>query len=121
MANSVNIIIDAHFPRNLVWLFQEFAINAYHTLGMPNKNQTTDSQILDFADMHNAIVMTKDADFVDSFYLQNRPKKLFLVSTGNIKNSELKLLLTNHLKEILTFFEEFNFIELTSSQIIVHQ
>lgn len=116
-----NIIIDAHFPRNLVWFFQEFSVNAYHTLGMPNKNQTTDSQILDFADTHNAIVMTKDADFVDSFYLQNRPKKLLLISTGNIKNSELKQLLADNLAQIVNLFDEFDFIELTNQQIVIHQ
>lgn len=117
----MNVVIDAHFPRNLVWLFQEFNINAYHTLGMPNQNQTTDNEILDFADEYNAIVMSKDADFVDSFYLQNRPKKLLLISTGNIKNSELKQLLTNHLTEVIDCFKDFNFIELTNHQIIIHQ
>lgn len=91
----MKVIIDAHFPRNLVWLFDEFGITAYHTLGMPNQNQTTDSEILDFANQYDCIVMTKDADFVDSFYVQNRPNKLLLISTGNIKNSELKALLIN--------------------------
>lgn len=72
----MNVVIDAHFPRNLVWLFQEFGVNAYHTLGMPNQNQTTDNQILDFAENNDGVVMTKDADFVNSFYLQGRPKKI---------------------------------------------
>lgn len=81
----MNIIIDAHFPSSLVWLFDGFGISAYHTLDIPNQNQTKDSEILDFADGHDYVVMTKDADFVDSFYVQNRPKKLLLVSIGNIK------------------------------------
>lgn len=73
----MQVVIDAHFPRNLVWLFQEVGVLAFHTLGMPNQNQTTDNQILDFADLNDCVVMTKDADFVDSFYLQNRPKNCY--------------------------------------------
>lgn len=117
----MNIIIDTHFPRNLVWLFQEFGVNAYHTLGMPNQNYTSDNEILDFANDNNCVVMSKDSDFVDSFYLQNRPKKLLLISTGNIKNSDLKTLLSNHLNELIALFDEFDFIELTNEQIIIHQ
>lgn len=65
--------------------------------------------------------MSKDSDFVDSFYLQNRPKKLLLISTDNIKNSDLKTLLSNHLNELIALFDEFDFIELTNEQILVHQ
>ncbi len=37
------------------------------------------------------IVMTKNADFVDSFWLKHELYKLLLISTGNIKNAELMI------------------------------
>lgn len=88
---------------------------------MPNQNYTSDNEILDFADDNNCVVMSKDSDFVDSFYLQNRPKKLLLISTGNIKNSDLKTLLSSHLNKLIALFDEFDFIELTNEQIVIHQ
>lgn len=117
----MNVIIDAHFPRNLVWLFQEFGFYAYHTLGLPNQNFTTDNQILTFAEVHDCVVMTKDADFVNSFYLQGRPKKLLLVSTGNIRNGDLKNLLSANLTEIFTLLADNHFLELTQEHLIIHE
>jgi predicted nuclease of predicted toxin-antitoxin system len=38
------------------------------------------------------VVVTKDSDFVNSFLLSRRPRKLLLVSTGNIGNAELEAL-----------------------------
>ena len=35
------------------------------------------------------VVITKDADFVNSFLLHGQPHELLLVSTGNISTSEL--------------------------------
>ncbi len=74
----MNIIIDAHFPRKLVLIFREVGFIAFHTLGMPEQNRTTDQQILAFAEEHDCIVMTKDADFVDSYHLYNKPNKAII-------------------------------------------
>ena len=48
-----------------------------------------DTELLDLADQLNRIIISKDADFYDSFILSGRPKKLLLITTGNISNQEL--------------------------------
>lgn len=46
--------------------------DAVHTLDLPNRNRTTDSEVIDTADRDGRVVITKDADFVDSHLLQQR-------------------------------------------------
>jgi predicted nuclease of predicted toxin-antitoxin system len=81
-------LIDAQLPRRLAHMLQQLGHTAYHTLDLPQPNRTDDNDIMQFADIHNCIVMTKDSDFVDAFYLQHRPQKLWLLSTGNISNRD---------------------------------
>ncbi len=62
---------------------------AVHTLDLPDANRTTDEQIIDLADLEGRVVVSKDADFVDSHILRSRPAKLLLISTGNLRNRDL--------------------------------
>lgn len=67
------------------------------------------------------VVITKDVDFLESFLLQQRPYKLLLVTTGNIRNSELETLFLNHLIQIVELFEQQSYLELSRNTLIVHQ
>jgi predicted nuclease of predicted toxin-antitoxin system len=60
-----------------------------HTDDLPGKDYTTDKEIREISVKENRIVITKDSDFLDSFYVKGSPPKLLLVSTGNIKNKVL--------------------------------
>ncbi len=66
------------------------------------------------------IVVTKDADFVQSFLLQGRPHKLLLVSTGNISNNDLLTLFEAKLTPMVESFETVDFVELTREFLILH-
>lgn len=77
----MNFLIDAHLPRRLAYVLQEYGHAAFHTLDLPHRNRTNDDEIMQFAERHDCIVTTKDSDFVDAFYLQHRPQKLWLLST----------------------------------------
>lgn len=65
-------------------------------------------------------MVTKDADFVNSFHLHRQPYKLLLVSTGNIKNSELEALFIANMELISEAFDVFDFIEVNRDKIIFH-
>ena len=82
--------MDAQLPRRVAAWLAAAGYDAVHTLNMPNANRTTDEQIIDAADQEQRVVVTKDADFVDSHLLHARPAKLLLISTGNISNQELE-------------------------------
>jgi len=66
------------------------------------------------------VIITKDADFVDSFLLFYRPYKLLLISTGNITNADLEHLFMGQIPTITTAFESYDYLELTRDTLIFH-
>ena len=56
-------------PRRLVDFFREQGCDVIHTLSLPEGNYTQDSDVIRYADMQQRIVVSKDADFVNSFLL----------------------------------------------------
>ena len=66
------------------------------------------------------MVVTKDADFVSSFIVSHQPRKLLLISTGNIGNTELEAIFLPNLPAIVTAFTTYDFIELTRTTLIMH-
>lgn len=66
------------------------------------------------------MVVTKDADFVNSFHLRQAPHKLLLISTGNIRNTDLAQLMLANLDLLVSNLEQFDFVELNRTAVIVH-
>jgi predicted nuclease of predicted toxin-antitoxin system len=65
------------------------------------------------------VVITKDADFVDTHVLHGRPAKLLLISTGNISNRDLEALMVPLIPDIVREFGSHSFLELGHSSITV--
>lgn len=92
-----------------------------HTLDLPQQNATSDSSINALSITQQRIVITKDSDFVDSFLTIQEPYKLLLISTGNIKNSELETLFATHLIQIINLLHHHSYIEISQKFLIIHQ
>jgi predicted nuclease of predicted toxin-antitoxin system len=116
----MNFLVDAQLPRRLAHHLREAGHDARHTLDLPNQNRTTDDEINELSAREQRIVVTKDADFVNSFYTSHMPYKLLLISTGNITNVELETLLMSELTAIADGFATYDYIELTRSALIFH-
>jgi predicted nuclease of predicted toxin-antitoxin system len=116
----MKFLVDAQLPRRLVARLREAGHEVIHTLDLPLGNRTPDSIINELSTNEGYVVVTKDADFVNSFLLHRRPRKLLLISTGNIRNSELESLFTSHLENIAGQFDLFDFIEVNREAIIFH-
>jgi predicted nuclease of predicted toxin-antitoxin system len=86
----VKFLIDAQLPRLLSNWLNSTGHDSIHTLDLPDGNRTSDIDISEIAEREMRIVVTKDSDFVDSFLLNHSPRKLLLISTGNINNRELE-------------------------------
>lgn len=108
----MNVLVDAHLPRRAAGWFAAAGCDAIHTLDLPDGNRTTDTQINDLAERDGRIVVTKDADFVDSHLLRGRPAKLLLISTGNIRNRDLEALLVPLIPDLIREFLAHDFLEL---------
>ncbi len=114
-------LIDANLPYKLAKRLKVRGFDALHTDDLPNKERTTDKEIRDISISQNRIVITKDSDFLDTHLINNIPRKLLLVSTGNIVNKELFLLFDNHFNEIVKLFDIYDLVEINNLEIIVHE
>lgn len=65
----MKFLCDVHIPLKLVKLLQESGFTAMHVNLLPDKWCTPDTEICRFADAENFIVVTKDADFRNSFFV----------------------------------------------------
>ena len=79
----MKLLVDAQLPRRIVVWLRAAGFDAVHTVDLPGANRTSDSIILRVAAAEQRVVITKDADFVDSFLLAHSPEKLLLISIGN--------------------------------------
>jgi predicted nuclease of predicted toxin-antitoxin system len=115
----VKFLIDAQLPRRMSGWLKAGGGDALHTLDLPARNRTPDADVTGHADREGRIVITKDADFVDSHLLHGHPERLLLVSTGNISNDELNALMAPLIPDILREFRTGRFVELTRAGLIV--
>ncbi len=116
----MNFLVDAHLPRRLVRRLQEAGHDALHTLDLPAGNRTTDNEINALSLRENRVVITKDADFVNSYFLAGQPYKLLVISTGNITNVELEAVFMPNISLIVSALQTNNYVELTRTTLIIH-
>ena len=115
----MKFVVDAQLPRRVAAWLAANGCDAVHTLDLPDKNRTTDQQILDLANREQRVVVTKDADFVDSHVLHSQPAMLLLISTGNISNRDLETLMVPLIPLIVQEFQTHSFLELGCAGIVV--
>jgi predicted nuclease of predicted toxin-antitoxin system len=116
----MKFLLDAQLPRRLAVRLQAAEHDAIHTLDLPPGNRTSDSIINEISSNEDRVVVTKDADFVNSFLIARRPYKLLLISTGNIKNNELEIILLGNIKAIVESFISPDFIEISRTSFMAH-
>ena len=64
--------------------------------------------------------MTKDDDFVQSYILSDVPARLWLITTGNIRNDELEALIDRNWASIHAALGGSRFVELGRVGLVVH-
>ena len=116
----MKFLVDAQLPRRFASWLNEAGHDALHTLNLPKKNQTADNELIARAMQEERIVISKDADFVQSFLVTGEPP-LLLISTGNISNAELEKILRANLSAIEVAFASGRFVEITRDALVVHE
>ena len=116
----MKLLVDAQLPRRLAHELTAAGHDAVHVFALPLGNRTPDDAVTTLATREARIVVTKDADFVASFWLRRLPPKLLLVSTGNISNDEIWQLFAANLAALEAAFVQHDFVELSRTAITVH-
>jgi predicted nuclease of predicted toxin-antitoxin system len=117
----MDFLIDVHLPVSLSkFLDKQPNCSSIHINQILQKWYTTDAEICKYADENNLVVITKDGDFKNSYFINKTPKKIIRVTLGNISNAELILLFTKYLPFILPLSAKTNFyVEIDKEQIII--
>jgi predicted nuclease of predicted toxin-antitoxin system len=117
----VKFLVDAQLTPLLCEILYQKKHDAIHVNQLPSGDETSDKVIIVIADLQNRIVVTKDSDFYHAHVATGKPAKLLLITTGNIKNSQLLSLIRNNITLIESLFENYNFVELSNTGVIAHE
>lgn len=97
----MNIWIDAQLPPTLAsWIANTFSVNATALRDMGLRD-AQDFEIFEAARVVNAVIMTKDSDFVDLVCRLGSPPQIIWLTCGNVTNRNLRQLLTITLPDAL--------------------
>lgn len=113
----MKFVIDAQLPFGLKLFLKDNGYDAIHTDDMPNRERTSDSDIIKISELEDRIIITKDKDFLDSHLIFNKPKKLVLITSGNIKNKAFFFLFKNNFETVIKLLSRHSLIELNSFEI----
>jgi predicted nuclease of predicted toxin-antitoxin system len=89
-------------------------------LDLPSGNTTADTALNRRPLVDQRILITKDADFVNSFLLFGQPFKLLLVATGNRDNNKLLSLFDQNLEALGKGFSQSSCVEMNDKGLVVH-
>ena len=107
------LIIDAQLSPHLAnWIKEQFGIEAYSAkyLGL---RDAEDLEIFLEARRLNAIVLTKDEDFVQLLDQKGSPPKVIWITCGNTSNQKMREILTAKLLIALELLESTDLVEIT--------
>lgn len=97
--------LDAQLPPQLAsWIQVTFEIKAValRDLGL---RDATDGAIYDAAKKANAVLISKDSDFVELVMRRGAPPKLIWLTCGNVSNTALQTLFNAKLREAIQMLE----------------
>lgn len=114
----MRFLIDAQLPYRLKHWLADKGNDCLHTLDLPEKNNTADSRIIAIAVSEDRILVSKDRDFLNIKILHNRPKRLLLITTGNVDNDKLLDIFKANFEAITKLFETYELVELGNSFVV---
>jgi predicted nuclease of predicted toxin-antitoxin system len=97
--------LDAHLsPRIARWISDTFGFAATAARDL-NLRESEDDQIFFAARKADAVVITKDSDFINLLERHGPPPKIIWLTCGNTSEDALKQILSSALPEALKFLE----------------
>lgn len=114
----MKFLIDAQLPKSLAVFMRENGFDAIHTLELPKRNATSDSEIRRLSMQKNRIVISKDADFYDSYTSKQEPYKLVYLTVGNLSNKELVSLFAKNITHLAAVLDRSSVVEMNQHFLI---
>jgi predicted nuclease of predicted toxin-antitoxin system len=102
----MQVLCDVHISYKIVRFFEQNGIIAVHINTILQKWNTLDRDISAYADQHDFVLVTKDADFQASHFLKQTPKKLLKIALGNLSTRQTIAILSAHLSLLRSSFSK---------------
>ena len=98
--------LDAHIsPALCPWMRRQFAVEAMHVRDL-DLREAEDPEIFDKARAANAVLFTKDEDFVELVDRLGAPPQVLWLRCGNMSNTRLRPILSRTLQDALVLLRE---------------
>ena len=118
----LQVLVDAQLPKRLAHFLAFHAGYDYvHTLDLPAANRTQDGAITRLSMEEKRIVITKDADFVNSFLLHGQALQAATCFDGNISTTDLLELFRQFLPQLTKVFAHHSYVELSRTLLVTHR
>jgi predicted nuclease of predicted toxin-antitoxin system len=115
----MKFLVDAQLPPLLATVLNEKGFDAIHTQELPEENDTSDEELLQFCDAESRVLISKDSDFYHAKVLRNQPEKLLLVRVGNMRTRNLLDLFRRITNDLQAAFEAGSLIELYEAGLVI--
>ena len=117
----MKFLVDAQLPMALkTWLIQQ-GYDVIHTRDLPRENLSSDQFIMQIAGEQERILISKVSDFFKFHLINGIPRKLLMITTGNIQNKHLLQLFEMNFLVIINLFQNgAKVVELSNDNIAVH-
>lgn len=96
----MKFLCDVHIAFKLVKFIGSKGFECVHVNYILDKWYTKDSDIAEYVDSNDFILISKDSDFKNSHYIKKAPKKLVKINLGNISNTDLLNIFSSVLPEL---------------------
>lgn len=106
----MKFLCDVHISYKLVSFLNSLGFETIHVNNILDRWNSKDSDICIFADSNNLILISKDSDFRDSYFIKQTPKKLIKINLGNISNLELTDIFKNSIDQFQKLDSKPNFL-----------
>ncbi len=102
----MKFIVDTQLPPRLAKSLIDKGFDAIHTSSFPDGHLLDDESIRQIAISDDRIIISKDSDFFDSFFVKGAPPRVLLLRFGNISNRNLITLFEVQLPIIEQLFDK---------------
>jgi predicted nuclease of predicted toxin-antitoxin system len=117
----MDFLVDVHLPISLSkFLNNQPGCSSIHVNQILQKWHTADAEICRHADRNGQVVITKDEDFKNSYFINKTPRRVIRITLGNTSNAELILFFERYLPFILPLSAKPTFyVEISKEQITI--
>lgn len=117
----MKVLCDVHNSLKVVSFFKSKDIKAVHVNNILDSFYSSDKAIAAYADENDYILVTKDVDFRNSYFIQKSPQRLIRICLGNINNSDLIKIFEEQLSFLVKAYKSYTqfYIEINSNGTLI--